>query len=329
MRRNNLIVFLTACIIGVSACSHATEKNFSDTAISMPEEKMQQIACKIDYTPAELEINMKTTATDLEGYVYGYYFATIAGKKYRYKAVYNRDDLGTADKIVYEFVENANTDNEKHNKVYSLKEYPGYERLQCRCDEFDDLVYLLEYAPPLNDVEFTLDELKNDGFVVIEDDDCCYGDDIWMNFVNQTEKNEKAAVWICYLTTGPGPNVKLKSIQPAEELIQATRDDFPKMQLMQVYFDGTQYIFSPIHKVNGEYVIYYRDGYDMEEGSFKYMVHLVDETKSPEASYESLERYILSDEKNLTTEWIRAVAGIGESMPYVRFIPVYYKYKWG
>ena len=328
MRRNYTIVFLTVCILVLSACSYAIGKNNADTATAISEEQMQRIAYKIDYTPSELEINMKTTDTELEGYVYGYYFVTIAGKKYRYKAVYNSEDIGTADKIVYEFIEEADTYNEKHNKVYSLKEYPGYEWLQCRCDEFDDLVYLLEYAPPLSDVEFTLDELKKDGFIIIEDDDCCFGDDIWMNFVNQTKKNETAAVWICYLSTGPGPNIKLNSIQPAEELLQVTRDDFPKMQLMQVYFDGIQYTFSPIHKVNGEYVIYYRYGYDMLESTFKYMVHLVDETKSSEASYESLERYILSDEKKLTTEWIRAISGIGKSMPYVRFMPVYYKYKW-
>lgn len=327
MKKICRILFWTIFLVYSTGCSSIDKKN-DQSGLLQSSESLIRIASKIDYIPDELMVNMKVSDTDLEGYVHGYYFVTIDGKKYRYKAVYNADNLGTVEELVYEFVENSNSDNEKHKKVYALKEYPMHEWLQCRCDEFDGLIYLLKYAPPLSDVEFKLEELKNDGFVIIEDNDCAYGDYEWADFIGRTEKEEKASVWICYLSTSAGTNSKLQQEPSMEDFVKATRDDYPMMKLVQIYFDGTKYICSPIHKVNGEYIVFYRDGYDMLEESYKYMVHLVDEKNSLNLNYESLERYVLSDEEKLTSRWIRGMAGIGESMPYVRFMIVYYKYQW-
>ena len=303
------------------------------TASPVPEEQTLRIAEKIDYTPDELKFCMKPSDTDLEDYVMGYYFVSLDGKKYRYQRdAFETKDLGTVENYVSELKFNNPGVSELHYKVYSLKEYPGFERLQLRCEEYPDDMYCIKYAPPRNDVEFTLDELKNDGFVIIEDNDYSYGGDIWNDFISKSEQKSEASVWVCYLTTKPGPNRKIYSEPPDEDLLKAQQDDFPIMQLAQIYYDGNEYTISPMHKIDGKYVLYYREGYDIDvrESTFKYLVHIVDEPTADWVTYKSRERYVLSDEENLTSEWISAEARSydSERFPLVNYRIIYSSYEW-
>ena len=302
-------------------------------ATPVPEEQTLRVAKKIDYTPDELKFCMKPSDTDLKDYVMGYYFIPLNGKKYRYQRdAFNTEDLGTTENLVYELKFNNPGVTELHYKVYALKEYPGYERLQLRCEEYPDNVYCIKYAPPRNDVEFTLDELKRDGFVIIEDDGYSYGGDTWNDFINKTDQKLEASVWVCYLTTQPGPNKKMYTTPPDSELLKARKDDFPIMQLAQIYYDGNEYTISPMHKVDGEYVLYYREDYDIDvrEGTFKYLVHLVDEPKADWVTYKSRERYVLSDAENITSEWISSEGRSynRENFPFVNFRIIYTSYEW-
>ena len=326
MKKTIFVIILILYFLLFPSCSKVF---LDDNEILVFERNSLRIAKKIDYTPDGLEINMKPFDTNLDDYVYGYYFINLDGETYRYQRdALNVENLGSIEELVDEIKFNNLGFNELHYKVYSLKEYPNHERLQLRCVEYPDNRYCIKYAPPLNDVEFTLSELKDDDFVIIEDDTLSFGNTIWDNFIDKTKHKSKAIVWICYLSTKPGMD-KLYDTQPPDELIQVTKGDYPKMQLVQVYYDGTQYISSPIHKVNGEYVIYYRKGYDMTEVVFKYMIHIVDELDSNRFSYSSRERYVLSDEENLTTEWMYAdgPSGKGKIYPLVNYRIIFTDYK--
>ena len=68
----------------------------------------------------------------------------------------------------------------------------------------------------------------------------------------------------------------------------------------------------------------------MRESTFKYLVHIVDEPTADWVTYKSRERYVLSDEENLTSEWISAEARSydSERFPLVNYRIIYSSYEW-
>ena len=75
-----------------------------------------------------------------------------------------------------------------------------------------------------------------------------------------------------------------------------------------------------------------REDYDIDvrEGTFKYLVHLVDEPKADWVTYKSRERYVLSDAENITSEWISSEGRSynSENFPFVNFRIIYTSYEW-
>ena len=324
--RNIIIVSLFSLIL-LSGCTRAQ-------AVGSPNERKEssaanpgtdvvtddynlRIAKKIDTLSEDVDETMQPSTANLEGAHNGYFFIPINGEKYRYEVASDQRNQGSVDSLIYECSYDTTFEAEGTYEIYSLKEYPDYRFLQCKGNTND--MVLLEYCPSRKNTEFTLEDVEKDGFVVLKNGNVCYGEDIWDEFVKRTELGLSASVWICQCYENAGNS--------APGLYEATKEDYPSMYLSQLYYDGTAYTISPMHKVEDEYMIYEKKGVDRPEETFRYMLHFVEEGNTKYVTFKSFDKYVLTNKEDVTWQQLLKSMLSGGS-DYIRFVEVFTKYEW-
>ena len=251
------------------------------------------------YKP-ETELDMIPIDTDLDGAHNGFYVVPIDGKKYRYKIASARNESVTVGDKVYIWGNKGNI-----FEFYVVKEYPDLKRLKCISTENGfNSDFLIEYAPPSGLPEGSLDEIINDGFVVMKNGSVISGEDKWQEFVKKTEAKEPAEINIAYYFTLTG--------KMAKSLYELSKMDYPMVYLHRLKYDGESFIVSPIQKIDGKYEVMPDDENDREQ-IYKYMKHYTEKAPSDTALFNTFDKYVLVNDDSVTWDDIwNSTIGIAE-----------------
>lgn len=158
-------------------------------------------------------------------------------------------------------------------------------------------------------VELSADEMlekaTEDGFVVFEDSGITSGEEIWQEFYDRTQAGEPAVVYLANYYTLNEENI-------AEEYYEEIKDEYPKIFLSSLYFDGEQYVITD------------RPGYEEEPERSKvypYLVKFEGEPSSPSARFDRYVYYVLVHDKNVIwkeLEWGMFSSQFGDYIDHCR-----------
>ena len=262
------------------------------------------------YVP-KTEIDMIPVETDLDGSHNGYFVVTIYGKKYRYKMASAQNESITAGDLVYKWEDKGDT-----YKFYEVKEYPDLKRLKCvHTENGFKHDFVIMYTAPGALPEGTLEELINDGFVVMKNGSVISGEDEWQEFVKKTEVGETAEINIAHYYTLTG--------RMAKNLYELSKMDYPTAYLHRLKYDGNCFVFTPLQKIDGKYEIMPDNENDREQ-TYKYMKHYTEKAPSDTALFTTFDKYVLVNDDTVTWEDIwNATIGITEGFWHTE---VYNKY---
>lgn len=141
-----------------------------------------------------------------------------------------------------------------------------------------------EYFPVDMPAEEMLQKVKANDFVVFEGIDVVSGEETWQKFYEKTQQGEPAIVYLANYYT-------LDKDRVAEELYEQEKDEYPKIFLSSLYFDGKQYQITA------------RPGYEEEAESsriYPYLVRFEGEPSSPSATFSHYVYYVLVHDKEVT-----------------------------
>jgi len=147
---------------------------------------------------------------------------------------------------------------------------------------------------PLNELpeDYTLEQAKADGCVVHEDGDVSAGQEVWEEFVRAADAGKSASVRLCsYYTLDPE--------RCTPEYYEAEKDNYPRMFLEDLSFDGQTYTLR-----------WFEDGEEYVR-NYEYLLRYEDEAESKTALYSSYVRYVLTHDATVT--WSRICYGLVSS----------------
>ena len=160
---------------------------------------------------------------------------------------------------------------------------------------------------PLEEIpaDYTLEDAKDDGYVIIENGDVSYGQRLWAEFYEEVdEKNPTKIRVVDYYS------IIDKSHYDAD-YYESIKDDYPMLFVKEISYDGS--MFTELH-------------YEEEkkyEYEYKYLIRDEGEAESEFATYSSYIRYILVDDNTVTWKDIwkglissQSGAGVRHSVVY-------------
>ncbi len=148
---------------------------------------------------------------------------------------------------------------------------------------------------------YTLEEAKKDNCVVKENGDITSGKEVWESFLKKTENNEPASVRIfSYHTLGDKERY-------GEEYYESIKNDYPKMYILDLEFDGEKYIW--------------KDYSDEEPriSEYKYLIRYEENDPPESATFESAVYYILVNENTYTLDQIQWSMLSSQSTDWIDF----------
>lgn len=176
------------------------------------------------------------------------------------------------------------------------------------CGKPEDASLSLVYTP-LEDLpkDYSLQNAKADGCVVMENGDISSGQEIWDNFVQTTADGSPAAVRTVTYYTLRDPS------RYGEEYYESIKDEYPKMFVHDLSFDGEQYTlrwFEETEEIVRTYPCLLRFEGDA----------------IPSAAYNSYVRYVLVHDESVT--WADIEHGMYSSQmgDYIDHFTVYCDY---
>lgn len=163
--------------------------------------------------------------------------------------------------------------------------------------EGNDLKYVTD--------NFTLEDAKREGYVVIEDGDVTFGQEAWQNFVDLSSKKIPCKIRVVhYYPIGDSSNYD-------PEYYESIKDDYPKMYILELVYNGE--IFRVSHY----------EGEGLYESEFKYLVKYEGKAETPDATYTSFVRYVLVNDDKVT--WDDIMHGVFSSRlgDYISYRVIY------
>ena len=311
------LIFVFTLVTLLTGCSPKEIGKESDMKKGTEPVEIESIRNK-----SEVGIDMTPIETDLDGFHNGIFVVSINGNKYRYKSIaissIQIDNL-TYGKMIYKW------DNNMGNvyEFYAVKEYPDYKYLKCIYNEYgyEDEV-LIEYAPSEGLPEGALDEIINDGFVVMKNGSAISGEDKWFEFEKKTEVKETAEIRIAFYFTLHGRWLK--------NLYELTKMDYPNAYFYRLKYDGENYIFTPLQRSNGlydKYIVKPDDENDWEE-TYKYMKHYTGNAPSDTSLFNAFDKYVLVNDDTITWDDIWNGMTSGDFGVGVKHTEVFNKYNY-
>lgn len=161
--------------------------------------------------------------------------------------------------------------------------------------------------------EQLLEQVKRDGFVVMEDGDLAVGQKIWRDFYQKTQTGERASVKLATYHTLEHQNV-------SEEYLKEHGDEYPVIYLAELSFDGKVYTYRSLNGLDGQ------NGFSR---AYPYLVRYEDVPRSETATYTVCERYVLVHDKDVTYDRLQYGLYSSQMGDYIDHCEVYsdYQYK--
>lgn len=151
--------------------------------------------------------------------------------------------------------------------------------------------------------DYSLEQAKEDGCVVYESSDITSGQEIWDKFIKAVNAGKEATVRLGFYYT-------LDPSKCDPEYYESAKDDYPILFIRDLTFDGTSYT------IRG-----YEDGKENVK-TYKYLMKYEGQAETPDATYDSYVRYVLTN--NDTVTWEQIVHGIfSSSGDYINHYVVY------
>ena len=154
--------------------------------------------------------------------------------------------------------------------------------------------------------EEMLEKAKDEGFVVMEEFSVTNGEENWQQFYETTQKGNPAVIYLADYYTLDKQGV-------SEEYYEENKDEYPKIFLSSLYFDGKQYTVTE------------RPGYVEQPEMVRTYPHLVkfEGPDSPSALFDRYEYYVLVHDKNVTwkeLEWGLFSSQMGDYIDHYRIV---------
>lgn len=142
--------------------------------------------------------------------------------------------------------------------------------------EYEDLKYVAD--------NYTLEDAKREGYVIIEELRVTYGEDTWQTFFDMTKDKIPCKVRVAhYYTIGD-------KIQYEPEYYETIKDEYPKIYILELVYDGETYSVSHYEEER------------LYQNEFKYLMKYEGKAETACARYDSYVRYVLVDDDSLTWE---------------------------
>ena len=177
---------------------------------------------------------MIPTETDLRGLHAGALLLPVDGVVYRYLLTSQVPEGVTADIMLYSFQE-ADLQGYIDWKVYSLKEFPDMKTVAMVSES--NGAWLCTYSPPGRCSDTALEDAIDAGYVIMEEGIATHGQDVWMQFYDQTRQGQPAAVTVAHYGT-------LDPKRCDSAYYEAFSQDYPYLSLYQLRYDGEIYTLS-------------------------------------------------------------------------------------
>ena len=304
--------------------SKGTVKKDGDSVADAEAGTELPLLSKVDTWPEEKE---ERTPCDTEqaGIAGGYFFIPLDGGIFRYDS-YNcsvraMSDQGISmetDELICTIQEAGITENYIW-EIYSLKAYPDKSLLFADCIGNDSI--LLSYAPGQRVKEGEAEEAQENGFVMMKNGSVISGKEIWQEFCGKAEQGRPAVVKLGYYYTLDGLNM-------SEEVMEASKYDYPCLFLRQLYYDGNRFTISPVHKLGDEYVIYEKPQFDGPEETYSYLRHYIGMANNTGVRFTAYDKYVLTDDDQVTWEQLERAIFSSDAEDYIRHAEVYCEYTW-
>ena len=154
--------------------------------------------------------------------------------------------------------------------------------------------------PPDN----TLEQAKADRGLVTENGEVTSGQEAWEQFLQATAAGKKAALRM-------GDYYTLDESRCTPEYYAAAKGDYPMFFLSDLSYDGKQYT-----------VTSYEDG-EKREDAYAYLRRFEGPAESPNASYQSYIRYIVTNHDTASWEEILFSSASSQLGAYIPYVSVY------
>jgi len=154
--------------------------------------------------------------------------------------------------------------------------------------------------------DYSLEQVKDEGFVVFENSSITSGQFVWNEFVENTVKGIACNVGLAFYYTLDGQNI-------SPEYYEEIKDDYPCLFLQDLNFDGE--IYTLFSREEGEEYIY----------KYKYLKRF-EEKGSQTAAFSWCVRYVLVNDDNVTLGQITRGELSSQSGAWIDHKVVYSKY---
>lgn len=129
---------------------------------------------------------------------------------------------------------------------------------------------------------YTLEDAKSDYCVVFENGDITYGQNVWDDFITETDNGKSATVRLGFYYTLGNPS------QYSEEHYEEIKDAYPVLYIKDLIFDGKKYVIEGIE-----------DG-KLISKEYKYLVKYEGRPNSSSANFSKYTFYVLVDDNTVT-----------------------------
>lgn len=152
---------------------------------------------------------------------------------------------------------------------------------------------------------FTLEDAKRAGYVVIEDGSVTCGEDAWQDFVALSAKKTPCRVRVVHYYNIGDPS----HYDP--EYYESIKDDYPKMYIFELSYDGNKFVVSHYEEEK------------LHQSEYKYLMRYEGEAETSDATYASYVRYVLVNDDKVT--WSDIFHGMLSSKlgDYIPHSPIY------
>lgn len=131
---------------------------------------------------------------------------------------------------------------------------------------------------------YTLEDARKDGYVIIEDSNVTYGEDTWQDFVDLTEEKKPCKVRVVHYYNIGDP----ARYDPA--YYESIKDDYPKIYILELVYNGDTFSVS------------HYEGDKLYQSEFKYLMKYEGKAESPNSGHTSYVRYVLVNDDSVTWE---------------------------
>ncbi len=191
------------------------------------------VAAFIRNHSGEKKVSMVPTDSGNTGIFDRYLYLTIDGEKYRFERQEIMPVGIQAGPLMETVYEDDGLGNRYAYSVYFVKNVTDNSMFLVHSEDMD-MMWLYRYSPAKAVAPDSLQQAKDSGYVVLEDGDPTWGQELWQDFYDKTQQGIPAAVTVAHYHT-------LDPERCSTQYYEAYREDYPSLYLYELSFDGETY----------------------------------------------------------------------------------------